>query len=47
MSLAEMGVGAATIEPPIPHAVAGHTRATNPRPLDGGVYPRLYAEALG
>lgn len=42
-----MGVEAATIEPPIPHAVAGHTRATNPRPLDGGVYRRLFADALG
>ena len=39
--------GTVASAPPMPHGVADHTRATNPRPLDGGVYRRLFAEALG
>ena len=46
-SLREMGVDEAMIEPLVPAAVADHTTATNPRPLDADDYRRLFLETLG
>ncbi len=45
-NLREMGVTEAMIEPLIPHAVADHTTATNPRPLSAGDYRALFLETL-
>ncbi|MBT3536083.1 MAG: iron-containing alcohol dehydrogenase, partial [Rhodospirillaceae bacterium] len=46
-NLREMGVTEAMIEPLIPHAVADHTTASNPRPLSAEDYRALFLEALG
>ena len=46
-NLREMGVTAAMIEPLIPQAVADHTTPTNPRPLSGQDYHRLFLDTLG
>lgn len=45
--LREMGVTEDMIEPLLPHAVADHTTATNPRPLSAEDYRTLFLEALG
>ena len=46
-NLREMDVTEDMIEPLIPHAVADHTTATNPRPLSAEYYRTLFLEALG
>ena len=46
-TLREMGVVEQMIEPLVPQAVADHTTATNPRPLDADAYRRLFMETLG
>jgi hypothetical protein len=46
-NLREMGVDEAMIEPLIPHAVADHTTATNPKPLTADDYRGLFLETLG
>ncbi|MFP6747883.1 MAG: iron-containing alcohol dehydrogenase [Alphaproteobacteria bacterium] len=46
-NLREMDVTEDMIEPLIPHAVADHTTATNPRPLSAEDYRTLFLEALG
>ena len=45
--LREMGLDEAMIEPLIPHAVADHTTATNPKPLTADDYRALFMETLG
>jgi alcohol dehydrogenase class IV len=42
-----MGVDEAMVEPLIPHAVADHTTASNPRPLAAADYQALFKETLG
>ncbi|MBT3371153.1 MAG: iron-containing alcohol dehydrogenase [Rhodospirillaceae bacterium] len=46
-NLREMGLDEAMIEPLIPHAVADHTTATNPKPLTAEDYRGLFLETLG
>ncbi len=46
-NLREMGVDEAMVEPLIPHAVADHTTASNPRPLAAADYQALFTETLG
>ncbi|MDP6692067.1 MAG: iron-containing alcohol dehydrogenase [Alphaproteobacteria bacterium] len=46
-NLREMGVDEAMVEPLIPHAVADHTTASNPRPLAAADYQALFKETLG
>ena len=46
-NLGEMGVTADMIPALVPQAVADHTTATNPRPLTGQDYHRLFMETLG
>jgi 4-hydroxybutyrate dehydrogenase len=46
-TLREMGVDDDMIEPLIPHAVADHTTASNPRPLTAEDYRALFLETLG
>ncbi len=46
-NLREMGLDEAMIEPLIPHAMADHTTATNPKALTADDYRALFLETLG